>query len=50
MAVFGMVVGPKAGVREFYTQFGFVPLTNDPQRLFLHLEIFMDSRSAPSSL
>jgi GNAT superfamily N-acetyltransferase len=50
MAVFGMVVGPKAGVREFYTQFGFVPLTNDPQRLFLHLETFMDSRSAPSSL
>lgn len=47
MAVYGMVVDPKEGVRDFYTQFGFVPLTNDPRRLFLHLETFMDSLSAP---
>lgn len=47
MAVYGMVVDPKEGVRNFYTQFGFVPLTDHPRRLFLHLETFMDSRSAP---
>lgn len=45
MAVYGMVVDPKEGVRDFYTQFGFVPLANDPRRLFLHLKTFMDSLS-----
>jgi len=48
MAVYAMIVDPKEGVRDFYTQFGFVPLTNNPQRLFLHLETFMDTMTAPS--
>ena len=51
MAVFGMVVDPKAGVRDFYIKnFGFVPLGDNSGRLFLHLETFMDIlTAAPSS-
>jgi len=50
MAVYGMVVDPKEGVRDFYTQnFGFVPLTDGSARLFLHLQTFMDGFLASSS-
>ncbi|MDQ6908828.1 MAG: hypothetical protein M3176_18580 [Chloroflexota bacterium] len=48
MAVFGMVVDPKEGVRDFYTQnFDFVPLADGSSRLFLHLQSFMGGLAAP---
>ncbi len=51
MAVYGMVVDPKEGVRDFYTEnFDFVPLGDNSHRLFLHPQSFIHSLSAPSSL
>ncbi len=48
MAVYGMVVDPKEGVRDFYIRnFNFVPLADGSARLFLHLQTFMDGFSAP---
>jgi len=50
MAVYGMIVDPKEGVRNFYTKnFNFVPLGDGSSRLFLHLQSFMDGFSAPLS-
>ena len=43
MAVYSMIVDPKESVRDFYIRFGFIPLADDPHRLFLHLETFMPS-------
>ena len=42
-------VADYAKVRDFYINFGFIPLIDNPQRLFLHLGTFMDSLSARSS-
>jgi len=50
MAVYGMVVDPKEGVRDFYIQnFNFLPLADGSARLFLHLQTFVDGFNAPSS-
>ena len=49
MAVYAMIVDPKEGVRDFYIKFGFIPLADDPHRLFLHLETFMDTLTAGTS-
>jgi GNAT superfamily N-acetyltransferase len=47
MAVYGMVVDPKEGVRDFYTKnFNFVPLGDNSDHLFLHLETFMKTLTA----
>ena len=46
MAVFGIIVDPKEGVRDFYTKnFDFVPLGENSNRLFLHLQSFMGKQS-----
>jgi len=50
MAVYAMIVDPKEGVRNFSTNmFKFVPLLDNPNRLFLHLETFVKGLAASSS-
>ncbi len=50
MAVYAMIVDPKEGVRDFYTKnFGFIPLVDDPNRLFLRLETFVKTLSGSPS-
>ncbi len=43
MAVFAMIVDPKENARDFYIKFGFIPLVENPDRLFLHLQTFVDT-------
>lgn len=50
MAAYAMIVDPKEGVRDFYLKnFGFIPLVDDPARLFVHLATFVKGYSASSS-
>lgn len=49
MAVFAMIVDPKEGARDFYLKLGFIPLMDDSGRLFLHLDTYLDTTTAPPS-
>lgn len=50
IAAYALIVDPKEGVRDFYlNKFGFIPLVNNPNRLFLHLQTFVDTLAAPPS-
>ncbi len=46
IAVFAMIVDPKENARDFYIKFGFIPLVENPDRLFLHLQTFVDTLAA----
>jgi GNAT superfamily N-acetyltransferase len=50
IAAYALIVDSKEGVRDFYLNtFGFIPLVNNPNRLFLHLQPFVDTLAAPPS-